>query len=94
MDLNFYTSVEKGLKVKVRKILGLIPKFIELTGEKMVKGPFCPILNSVKAHPQILRKMTKSKFYQIHQERQIHILTLSQTTVCFPVELDYELQMR
>ena len=27
--LNFFTSVEKGLKLKVRKLLGLISQFIE-----------------------------------------------------------------
>ena len=31
--LKFYTSVTKGLKLKVRKLLGLIVMFIELTGE-------------------------------------------------------------
>ena len=32
--LKFYTSVAKGLKLKVRKLLGLIVTFIEVTGEK------------------------------------------------------------
>ena len=35
-NLKFYTSVVKGLKLKVRKFLGLIPKFVENTGEKLV----------------------------------------------------------
>ena len=34
----FYTSVAKGLKLKVRKFLGLIPTFAEMTGEKLVGG--------------------------------------------------------
>ena len=34
----FYTSVAKGLKLKVRKFLGLIPTFVEITGEKLVGG--------------------------------------------------------
>ena len=35
-NLNFYTSVAKGLKLKVRKLLGLISTFVEVTGEKLV----------------------------------------------------------
>ena len=47
--LKFYTSVAKGLQLKVRKFLGLIPTFVEVTGEKLVGGPFYPlILNRVK----------------------------------------------
>ena len=36
MDLKFYTSVAKGLKLKVRKFWRLIPTFEEVTGEKLV----------------------------------------------------------
>ena len=32
MDLQFYTSAAKGLKLKVRKFLGLILTFVEVTG--------------------------------------------------------------
>ena len=41
----------KGLKLKVRKFWGPNPTFVEVTGEKLVGGPFCPlpqILNRVK----------------------------------------------
>ena len=31
--LKFYTSVAKGLKLKVKKLFGLIVTFIEVTGE-------------------------------------------------------------
>ena len=37
----FYTSVAKGLKITVRKFEGLIPTFVEVTGEKLAVGPFC-----------------------------------------------------
>ena len=50
MNLKFYTSVAKGLKLKVRMFWGLIPKFVEVTGRKLVEGtPFWlpPILNRV-----------------------------------------------
>ena len=36
MDLRFYISVAKGLKVKSRKVLGLTPTFVEVTAEKLV----------------------------------------------------------
>ena len=48
MDLRSYTSVAKGLKVKPRKVLGLIPTFVEVTGKKLVGGPFWPALS----HPE------------------------------------------
>ena len=41
-NLKFCASLSKGLKLKVRKFLGLIPTFVEVTGEKLVGGPFCP----------------------------------------------------
>ena len=39
-NLKFYTSVEKGLKLKVRNFLELIPTFVEVTGEKLVGKAF------------------------------------------------------
>ena len=42
-NLKFYTSVGKGLKLKVRKFWGLIPTFVEVTEEKLVgEGDFGP----------------------------------------------------
>ena len=38
MALKFYTSVAKGLKLKVRKFLRLISMFAEVTREKLVGG--------------------------------------------------------
>ena len=37
MALNFLMSVTKGLKLKVRKFLGLIPTFAKTTGKKLVE---------------------------------------------------------
>ena len=42
MTLKCYTSVVKGLQLKVRKFLGLTLRFVEVTGEKLVGDPFCP----------------------------------------------------
>ena len=42
MALKFYTIMAKGLKLKVRKFFGLIPTFVEVTGEKLVGGRFAP----------------------------------------------------
>ena len=48
--LQFYTSVAKRLKLKLRKFWGLIPTFVEIIGKKLVGGAFLPppILNRVK----------------------------------------------
>ena len=40
-NLKFYASVAKGLKLKVRKFFGVVPTFVEVTGEKLVGGPLC-----------------------------------------------------
>ena len=49
-NLQFYTSVAKRLKLKLRKFWGLIPTFVEIIGKKLVGGAFLPppILNRVK----------------------------------------------
>ena len=39
-NLKFYTSVAKGLKLKIRKFWGLISTFVEVTGEKLVGRAF------------------------------------------------------
>ena len=41
-NLKFYISVAKGLKLKVSTFWGLIPTFVEIVGEKLVRGPLCP----------------------------------------------------
>ena len=41
MNLKFYTSVTKGFKLKVRKFWELVTTFLEVTREKLVRGPFC-----------------------------------------------------
>ena len=48
--MKFYTSVTKRLKLKFRKLGRPIPTFVEVTGEKLVRGGgvFPPILNRVK----------------------------------------------
>ena len=40
MALKIYTRVAKGFKLKVRKFLGPIPTFAEITVEKLVRGAF------------------------------------------------------
>ena len=41
-NFKFYTSVTKGLKLKVTKFGGLNPTFVEVTGEKLVGEAFWP----------------------------------------------------
>ena len=43
MAINCYAGVGKGLKLKARNCWGLIPTFVEVTGEKLVGGAFCPL---------------------------------------------------
>ena len=50
MNLQFYTSVAKGLKLKVRKFWGLIPTFTEVTEEKLVVRAILP--PSTPPHPE------------------------------------------
>ena len=40
LNLKFYTSVTKRLKIKVRRFWGLIPMFVEVTGKKLVGNFF------------------------------------------------------
>ena len=48
IGLKFYTSVGKRLKLKVKRFWGLIPTFVEVTGEKLEEGDLLsPILNRV-----------------------------------------------
>ena len=39
-NLKFYTSVGKGLELKVRNFGGLVPTSVEVTGEKLVRSFF------------------------------------------------------
>ena len=46
LHLDILQQRGKGLILKVRKSWGLIPTFVEVTGEKLVGGPFClPLLS-------------------------------------------------
>ena len=38
MDLKTYISVADRLKIKVRKFWEIIPIFVEVTGEKLIRG--------------------------------------------------------
>ena len=53
-NLKFYTSVTKGLKLKVKKFWGPITTFVDVIGENLVKehGGFLrsPILNGAISH--------------------------------------------
>ena len=42
MALKIYSSLAKGLKLKARKFSELISTFGDVTGEKLVEGPFSP----------------------------------------------------
>ena len=42
MNLKFWNSVVKSLKLKVRKFFGLILTFVEVTGSKLESGRLLP----------------------------------------------------
>ena len=54
MALIFYISAVKELKLKFRKFLGLLPTFIEVTKEKIVRMPFYRPLPP--SHPEKVKK--------------------------------------
>ena len=57
-NLKLYTSVAKGLKLKVRKFGSLIPTFVEVTGKKTGRGTFLPpILNRVNIKDLVLSRI-------------------------------------
>ena len=60
MALTFYTSMAKGLKLKVRKFWGLIPTFVEVTGGKVVGDLFAP--------PPLSLNLNRVKIQAIHMK--------------------------
>ena len=54
-NLKFYISVEKELKLKVRKFSGLIPTFVEVTRKKLVGGASLPSWIGLKVFLEILQ---------------------------------------
>ena len=70
-NLKFYTSLEKGLKLKVRKFWGLFPTFVEVTEEKLVGSLFTSPL------PSILNRVNNISNYWINNSaRAIHWVLL------------------
>ena len=64
-DLKFYTSVAKGLKIKVRMFWGLIPTFVKVIGKKLVGEAL------LTAHPFLNRANVTiflSVSYDLHDE--------------------------
>ena len=62
MPWKFYTSVTKGLKLKVRKFQGPVLTFVEVTRGKTGRGHFWhgwPILNRVKVYIFVLQNVAQ-----------------------------------
>ena len=61
--MTFYSSVTKGLELKVRKFQGIIPTFGEVAGKKLEDEGFLPpstsILNSI-----LIRKKARIFYVQ------------------------------
>ena len=65
MALKYYTSVAKGLKLKVRKFWGRNPTFVEVTEKKLVGwGLFAPpIQNRVNIHMKFKSILSEALFF-------------------------------
>ena len=70
MNSKFYTSVAKGLKLKVRKFWGLAPMFGEVTEEKLLGSSFCWHLVT----PHHILNRVKIKLYGKITCSQLHIV--------------------
>ena len=71
MALKFYTNeANKGLRLKARDVLAVIPTFVEVTGESWQEGSFWPphILNSVKKEVSILGKYSRTAVCEISSD--------------------------
>ena len=44
MAVKVYNNVAKALKSNVRTFSGIIPKFVEVTGKKLIGGFFGPLI--------------------------------------------------
>ena len=58
-NLKFYTTVAKGLKLKVRKFWRPNSTFVEVTGEKLVWGLFVPLPPTLNFYPTSKQKATE-----------------------------------
>ena len=83
----FYTSVVKGLKLKVRKFWEIILTSAEVTRKKLIGRPFCPphpILNRVKVSAE--KTNIKSLLDFLGSERAKFLLKPHCLTGCNTVE--------
>ena len=64
-DLKSYPSVAKDLKLRVRKFLGLLPTFAEITEENLVEENR-PILNRVNKFSDDIFFYPKVKYLMVH----------------------------
>ena len=92
--LKFYTCVEKGLKLNVRKFSRLISKFVEVTREKLVDGdlfdpasPPAHILNRVKGDKQLIDLFSMVKFVMERKAKDELINSLQIQVSSFKVEI-------
>ena len=67
-NLKFYIRLSKGLELKVRKFWMLIPTFVEVIGEKLVREPFCPPPPPPPPIPNRVKIKTLEHAYQIFAE--------------------------
>ena len=93
MAFKFYNRVANGLKLKVRKLQGLIPGFVEDIGEILVEGPFCPpsILSGVNTR-SINRHLIDLAYDKMLTKSDLICLTETQMMQRSQTEINSELQ--
>ena len=71
-NLKFYISPAKVLKLKLRKFWGLIPTYVEVTGEKLVEAFLQPNFEIVtKSHITFNEEILNGKLHFLCSERSI-----------------------
>ena len=96
MVFKVYMSVSKGLKLKVRQLLGVTPSFGKVTGKKLLGETFCPLpynpeqgsqIADNSKHGSIMRRtdnlsvFSKTSLIQNH----VHSLVKNQQATCLGV---------
>ena len=66
MALKFYTSMTKGLKLKVRKFWGLIPTFVEVILKKLTARLFAPPPTPTCVLQEIKHKITILSYFTLN----------------------------
>ena len=83
-NLKLHTSAEKGLKQKDRTFWGIIPTFVEVTGEKLIGGAFCSPPSWIRS---TIKKRKEWKKIYGWDKIFIRLIKLCSKTIVIPSKL-------